>query len=149
MPTIQKMSFAAVALCLAAATTAAQPQTPPAKPKGATIEEAKLEKRTRAVSCVGDTVTLDGVLLRVDTIAVNATGSCNVVIRNSHVVGTAIAVQLSGTSSATIENSIVEGALALQMAGDTTASVKSSTIRGGAQRVGGAKVRDLGDNIWK
>src|SRR5215470_4918599 len=136
LPNYSITRWAAAGAVLLAATTAAAQGTG-AKPKGATIDESKLEKRTRAVSCLGDTVTLDGVLLRIDAVAIAASGSCKVVIRNSHVAGGAIAIQLTGTSTVTIENSLIEGPLALQMTGDVTASVKSSTIRGGSQRVGG------------
>ncbi len=143
--TLRRVIGAAVAALLAGATASAQSAP---KPKGATIDESKLDKRTRAISCLSDTVTLDGVLLRTDAVAIAASGSCKVVIKNSHIVGSAIGIQLTGDTTATIENSIVEGALALQMTGDTVVSVKSSTIRGGSQRVGG-KLEDLGDNIWK
>lgn len=148
MKTLHWMSFTAAAMLLASTTAAGQ--TTAAKAKGATIDETKLEKRSRPVSCNGvETITLDGVLLRVDAVAVAATGNCKVIIKNSHVSSAGVAVQLAGTSAVTVENSIIEGAVAFQLTGDPTASVKSSTIRGGTQRLGDAKLRDLGDNIWK
>jgi hypothetical protein len=135
-------------LALAATAIAIHAQTTPPEGKGAQIDETKLEKRTRAVQCVaGQNITLDGVLLDIPLAAIQATGGCRVVIKNSH-IKSAAAIQLTDASAATIENSLIEGAVAIQMTDDATASIKSSTIRGRIEKAG-AKLTDLGDNKWK
>jgi hypothetical protein len=115
--------------------------------KGATIDEAKLERRS-SVSCVGSQVIeLNGVLIRSDAVAVAAAGGCEVRIKDSHIVGK-IAVQTAG-GTVTIENTVIDaGTLAFQIAGDSTVSIKSSTVLGGVQRASGS-FKDLGNNIFR
>jgi hypothetical protein len=115
--------------------------------KGAVLDESRLEKRNRPVSCVGSqTVNLTDVLLSTDGIAVAVTG-CTVHIRNSHVKGQ-IGLQVAGGGTVTIENSIIEGTMAMQLTPGANVSVKSSTIRGQVQRVG-VNVNDQGGNVWR
>ena len=142
-----RSQVAAVLVSLACAGGWALAQT---EVKGAQIDETKLEKRTSKVQCLGNqTVSLVGVSLRLQDVASEAAGGCKVIIRNSHVSG-AVAIQLVGPGDVTVENSIIEGTTNwIQMSGSATVSVKSSTIRGGTQRVGGAKLSDLGGNDWK
>src|SRR6184192_1066686 len=72
--------------------------------KGAQIDETKLEKRPRKVECIGNTtVSLVGVSLRLQDVAIEATGGCKVVIRNSHISGS-VAIQLVRPAEVTIEN---------------------------------------------
>jgi hypothetical protein len=116
---------------------------------GATIDDSRLERRTRPVSCVGsNSIDVSNVLLRVDDIAVETVGSCVVHIRNSHIAGD-VAVQTTGSAVVTIENSIIEGRVALALRDSVMISVKSSTIRGAVQKGGATKLQDLGGNVWQ
>ncbi|HYM21916.1 MAG TPA: hypothetical protein VEU08_01850 [Vicinamibacterales bacterium] len=144
-----RMLAAAAALACGTAITFAQSAPPGSKDgKGAQIDDAKLQKRTRAVSCVNDSVTLDGVLLDASGgVPVQAVG-CTVTIKNSHLKGMG-GIQISGMSTVNIENSLIEGTTALQLTDGADVSIKSSTIRGRIQRVGNVKLHDLGDNKWK
>jgi hypothetical protein len=115
--------------------------------KGANIDDARLEQLTRPVSCTATgTENLVGVLLRVDGIAVSTVGGCRIIIRNSHIIGDT-AIRAMGSSTVTIENSIVEGRVALQLQGSVNMSVQSSTLRGAINRVGDARLSDLGNNL--
>jgi hypothetical protein len=115
--------------------------------KGATIDEAKLQRHD-PVSCVGSQVIeLSGVSIRSDAVAVATAGGCEVRIKDSHIVGK-IAVQTAG-GTVTIDNTVIDaGTLAFQMAGDSTVSIKSSTVLGGVQRASGS-FKDLGNNIFR
>jgi hypothetical protein len=114
---------------------------------GATIDETRLKSRPGPVKCMGvESVELDGVLLRVDAIAIQASGECRVIIKNSRVVGRD-AVVATGKASITFENSIVEGSLRIM--GDTVTSFKSSTVRGRIRKLQKAEVKDLGHNVWR
>ena len=116
--------------------------------RGAVIDESRLEQRSRPVACTGDNnVTLSNVLLRVDGVAVQGVGSCDIRIRNSHIIGD-VAVQVTGSTNVAIENSIIEGRVALSLTGSADMSVKSSTIRGPVQRIGSTQLKDLGGNVW-
>ena len=138
----------AAAAALACGTAITLAQAAPPEGKGAQLDESRLEKRTRGVMCVNDSVTLDGVLLDAAAgVPVQAVG-CKVTIRNSHLKGMG-GVQISGMSTVSIENSLVEGTTALQLTDGADVSIKSSTIRGRIQRVGDVKVHDLGDNKWR
>ena len=129
--------------------SAASPSAPPSGDgRGAVIDENRLEQRSRPVACTGDNnVTLSNVLLRVDGVAVTGVGSCDIRIRNSHIIGDT-AVQVTGSTNVAIENSIIEGRVALSLTGSADMSVKSSTIRGSVQRVGPTQLKDLGGNVW-
>jgi hypothetical protein len=117
--------------------------------KGAVIDESRLERRTRPISCTGDnSVDLTDVLLKVDDVAIETLGSCVVHIRNSHIIGST-GVKSTGSAAVTIENSIIEGRVALSLTGSVNMSVQSSTIRGTVQRVGSTNLRDLGGNLWR
>lgn len=121
----------------------------PSDEPGAHIDESRLERRTRPVSCVGlNEVRLENVMLRVDEVAVQAAGGCNIRITNSHIAGR-VALEAAGNTSFTIENSIIEGQIAIEAAGSARLSVKSSTVRGGVQKMQNATVRDLGQNLWR
>ena len=115
--------------------------------KGAAIDETKLERHA-PVACVGsEVIELIGVVVRTDSVAIATAGSCQVRIKDSHIVGP-IAVQTAG-GTVTVENTIIEGGrFAFQMAGDSTVSVKSSTVTGGVQRASGS-FKDLGNNIFR
>jgi hypothetical protein len=117
--------------------------------RGAVIDESRLERRTRPISCIGaNSADLNDVLLSVSGVAVESVGGCVVHIRNSHIVGD-VAVKATGNTTVTIENSIIEGRLALRLEGGTNVSVQSSTIRGNVQKIGEAGLRDLGGNLWR
>jgi hypothetical protein len=116
---------------------------------GAVIDDSRLERRTRPVSCVGTTSEdLTGVLLRVDDVAIAGIGSCTIRIKNSHIIGN-IALQINGSTTVSIDNSIIEGVVALQLRGSVNMSVRASTIRGAVQKSGPVKLRDLGGNLWR
>jgi len=116
---------------------------------GADIDESRLQRRPRAVACVGrEVIELTDVLLRADAVAVMASGDCEVRIKNSHIVGS-IGVQVAGGGNVTIENSIIEGPVALQLAAGGVVSVQSSTIRGQVQRAGAVTLRDKGGNLFR
>jgi hypothetical protein len=114
---------------------------------GATIDETKLKNRTTPVHCVGNEgVELEGVLLKLDRVAVQAMGNCKVKIINSRIVGK-VAVMAAGNAEVAIENSIIDGGL--QLAGNSVTSFKSSTVRGSVNKLQTASVKDLGQNRWK
>jgi hypothetical protein len=116
---------------------------------GADIDESRLQRRPRAVACVGrEVIELTDVLLRADAVAVMASGDCEVRIKNSHIAGS-IGVQVAGGGNVTIENSIIEGPVALQLAAGGIVSVQSSTIRGQVQRAGAVTLRDKGGNLFR
>jgi len=117
--------------------------------RGATVDDARLNRQSRPVSCRADgTVNLVDVLLQVDGVAIDTVGGCRIVVRNSHIIGD-VALQAVGGSTIVIENSIVEGRVALALQGSVNASVQSSTIRGPVSRKGSVNLRDLGGNLWQ
>lgn len=147
----------------AAAVAPQAPRTAPADPPamapvaearssaapGANIDESKLKKRTSAVQCTAiQSVDLDGVLIDVDKVAVQALGQCQMRIKNSKLVGR-IALQVTGNATVTLENSILKGVVAIQGTGATVISVRSSTITGTVQKLQSANVEDLGQNVWR
>jgi hypothetical protein len=114
---------------------------------GATLDEAKLKPRTAPVHCAGvESVQLDGVLLKVDRVAIQALAECKVHITNSHIVGR-VAVMAAGKAAITFENCLIEGTL--QLAGDSVTSIKSSTVRGRVRKLQTAEMKDLGKNLWR
>lgn len=116
-------------------------------PAGATIDETRLKSRTTPVHCAGvERVELDGVLLRVDEVAIEALAECRVHVKNSHVVGRS-AVVAAGKTSLTFENCIIEGTL--HLAGSSVTSIRSSTIRGRVRKLQAGEMKDLGQNVWR
>ena len=138
----------------AAAQTGAPPASgaaPPAQSPstGASIDESRLQRRTTPVQCTGvDTVRLEGALLEVERVAIQALGKCAVQIRNSRIVGR-VAVQATGNTAVTIDNSIIEGSVAIQAAQTSVVTVRSSTIRGRVVKLQQGLVRDAGQNDWR
>jgi hypothetical protein len=117
--------------------------------RGAVIDESRLERRTRPISCIGgNSEDLNDVFLQVSEVAVDSVGACVVHIRNSHIVGD-VAIKGTGSTTVSIENSIIEGRIALQLMGSTNVSVRSSTIQGTVQKIGSVTLRDLGGNLWR
>src|SRR5262245_42174572 len=117
--------------------------------RGATVDDARLNRQSRPVSCRADgTVNLVDVLLQVDGVVIDTVGGCRIVVRNSHIIGD-VALQAVGGSTIVIENSIIEGRVALALQGSVNASVQSSTIRGPVSRKGSVNLRDLGGNLWQ
>jgi hypothetical protein len=117
--------------------------------RGANVDDARLNRQSRPVSCRADgTVNLVDVLLQVDGIAIDTVGGCRIFVRNSHIIGD-VALQAVGGSTIVIENSIMEGRVALALQGSVNASVQSSTIRGPVSRKGSVNLRDLGGNLWQ
>src|SRR5262245_59768706 len=117
--------------------------------RGATVDDARLTRQSRPVSCKADgTVNLVDVLLQVDGVAIDTVGGCRIFVRNSHIIGD-VALQAVGGSTIVIENSIMEGRVALALQGSVNASVQSSTIRGPVSRKGSVNLRDLGGNLWQ
>ncbi len=116
---------------------------------GAGLADDSLEHRSRPVVCRGqDDMKLDGVLLRVDDVAVVAGGDCDLRISNSHIIG-ATAIQADLNATIRISNSVIEGPVALQLSGNSTAAVRSTTVRSRVQKRGSADLRDEGGNVWK
>jgi len=116
-------------------------------PAGASIDETRLKRRTTPVHCAGvERVELDGVLLQVDRVAIEALAECRVHIKNSRVVGRS-AVVAAGKASLTFENCIIEGTL--HLAGSSVTSVRSSTIHGRVRKLQAGELKDLGQNVWR
>jgi hypothetical protein len=125
-----------------------QSSTAPASSGGATIDDARLERRTRQIVCHDDSMRLDGVLIKLDDVAVVVTGDCDLKIVNSHITGNT-AIHADSNATVSIVNSIVEGSTAVSLSGNATLAAKSSTVRGRIQRTQNTELHDQGGNVWK
>jgi hypothetical protein len=129
---------------------ASQPSPPAASSGGATIDDSRLERRTRQIVCHDDSMKLDGVLIKLDDVAVVVTGDCDLKIVNSHITGSSTAIHADSNATVSIVNSIVEGSTAaVSLSGNATLSAKSSTVRGRVLRTQNTEVHDQGGNVWK
>jgi hypothetical protein len=94
----------------------------------------------------GQHVDLVNVLIEASEIAVEAHGNCEVRIVGSHLVGAA-ALEVHGSATVTIEDSIVEGRIELH--GNGELATRTTRYHGPLDRHGNAGLQDLGGNVWE
>ncbi len=113
--------------------------------------EAAGKLKTRGpVQCRGNQdIVLSNVKI-VSKIAVNAHGSCDIVIRNSHIEGSIKAVDAHGSSNVRIVNSVVRSrGLALHVHGSTDVHLKNTRVEGRIRKHGNGDLSDEGGNHYR
>lgn len=100
------------------------------------------------LQCSGTRVVeLDGVLIDTADVAVEASGTCRVVIRNSEIRSRSVAIAASGMSSIEIVDSVVDGRQAsVEASGTAVLTARGSEFRGAVQKSGLAAFNDRGGN---
>ncbi|ETX05920.1 MAG: hypothetical protein ETSY2_20135 [Candidatus Entotheonella gemina] len=83
--------------------------------------------------------------------AVVASGACQVLIRDSHIVSGGVAIRASGAAHVTVVDSLVAGDRGtVELSGASQASVAGSTLHGPAPNTSGrARLEDRGGNQFK
>ena len=123
--------------------------TGPARESAAAAAPARPNLRPAGpVQCTGfRSVELDGVLIDTPGTAIDATGSCRVVIRNSEIRSQDVAIAATGLSQIEIIDSVVIGRTnSLDATGTAQVSARGTEFRGAFVTRGLAKFDDRGGN---
>ncbi|MEZ4223775.1 MAG: hypothetical protein R3B13_22695 [Polyangiaceae bacterium] len=93
-------------------------------------------------------IVLEGVRISAP-VAVNAHGNCDVLVRNSELVGSATAIDAHGNANVRLENTRIVGShLALDIHGNADVHLKNSRVEGKIKRHGNGDLDDQGGNQY-
>jgi outer membrane protein OmpA-like peptidoglycan-associated protein len=120
----------------------------PAPAGGASAGARRDLRPAQPVQCTGvRTVELDSVLIDTPGTAIDTTGSCRVVIRNSEIRSQGVAIAATGLSQIEIIDSVVIGRQnSLSATGAAQISARGTEFRGAVATIGLSKFDDRGGN---
>lgn len=121
---------------------------PPARASGPAVVVYR-DGLKSPVECGQDqTMILEGHSLLGGLTTVEAYGNCQLIVRNTHIGAGATALDVHGNARVTIENSSLDtyGYRVLSLAGQSQISFQNTSVRGSIERLGGARIIDLGGN---
>lgn len=119
------------------------PAAAPAKPAGNLRARGPIKCRKF------ESVKVENALIETDGVAVEAHGSCQIVIVGSRIVG-GVGINSHGAASVEVRNSQIEGKLtAIDVHGKSTLTAAGSTFVGRKNVHGAGKLVDDGSNTWR
>lgn len=127
---------------------AAPPDEPPSSPPAAASSSAGRRRVTSPITCgATQELQLDNIVLEATGNAIEASGSCRLILTNSEISGGEYGVEVRGDAEVQLLDSVVDGRRgALRVAGMAVASAQDSELRGGVKTSGKGRFDDQGGN---